>query len=252
MPRTRPPAVPHGRPIEGDLPVAAVERALSILGAFRSGDALLSLGDLAERTGINKATILRLAATLQKHGYLNRTAVGDYRIGPAPLALATMFQRATQPAELVLPSLEQLVAQTGESASFHITLNDNERLCLYRVDSRHAVREHLRAGDVAPMDRGAAGRILTRVDSAMPNNSDDLAIVTAGEVTPDVRTIAAPVFDVAGRVAGAIAVSGPQFRFTTEACEGARPFLLTAARDVTLRMGGDRSIFDYPPKGSSV
>ena len=44
--------------------VAAVERALSVLGAFRDGDASLSLHELAARTGLYKSTILRLLVSL--------------------------------------------------------------------------------------------------------------------------------------------------------------------------------------------
>ena len=52
--------------------VAAVERALEVLQAFRVQDASLTLADLEERTGLYKSTILRLAATLENFGYLSR------------------------------------------------------------------------------------------------------------------------------------------------------------------------------------
>jgi DNA-binding IclR family transcriptional regulator len=38
------------------------------------------------------------------------------------------------------------------------------RLCLYRVDSPHPVRDHIRAGDVLPADRGTGARVLIAFD----------------------------------------------------------------------------------------
>jgi len=35
-----------------------------------------------------------------------------------------------------------------------------QRLCLYRVDSPQPIRDHIRAGDLLPLDRGAGGRVL--------------------------------------------------------------------------------------------
>ncbi len=49
--------------------VAAVDRALTLLSAFRKGDTAVSLAELAERTGLVKSTIMRLAISLEEHGY---------------------------------------------------------------------------------------------------------------------------------------------------------------------------------------
>ena len=45
----------------GQSGVAALDRAFSILFAFRPGDYALTLAELAARTGLYKSTILRLA-----------------------------------------------------------------------------------------------------------------------------------------------------------------------------------------------
>ena len=52
--------------------VSAVERALAVLSAFRRGDGALSLAELAERTGLVKSTIMRLAVSLQRYRLLAR------------------------------------------------------------------------------------------------------------------------------------------------------------------------------------
>ena len=49
--------------------VAAADRALTLLSAFRKGDTAVSLAERAERTGLVNSTIMRLAIRLAEHGY---------------------------------------------------------------------------------------------------------------------------------------------------------------------------------------
>ena len=73
-----------------DSGVSAVERALSLLDAFNELDYALTLADLARRTGLYKSTILRLAESLQRMGYLKRLADGSFQLGAAPLRLGAI------------------------------------------------------------------------------------------------------------------------------------------------------------------
>src|SRR5512137_2838 len=71
---------------------AAVDRALSLLHAFGAGDAGLSLAELAQRTGLYKSTVLRLAASLEHARFLLRTVDGRYALGPEIARLAAIHQ----------------------------------------------------------------------------------------------------------------------------------------------------------------
>ena len=62
--------------------VDAVERALLILDAMSEDS--VSLAELTSRTGLIKSTVLRIAKSLEKFGYLLRSDEGFYRIGPKP------------------------------------------------------------------------------------------------------------------------------------------------------------------------
>ena len=78
--------------------VAAVDRALLILSAFREEDAALSLALLARRTGLYKSTILRLLQSLLRAGYVVRLPDGgNYVIGPEPGRLAKVRQASAAP-----------------------------------------------------------------------------------------------------------------------------------------------------------
>ena len=55
--------------------------------------------------------------------------------------------------------LEELVARTGETAAFYVRRGE-QRLCLYRVDSPHLLRMHVRVGDALPLDNSGIAQVL--------------------------------------------------------------------------------------------
>src|SRR5437899_11800670 len=94
----------------------AVDRALALLQAFRPGDGALTLAELANRTGLNKSTILRLAVSLQKANLLVKLPVGGFRMGGQVLALAAIFRESLHLDREVRPRLGTLAAKAGGSA----------------------------------------------------------------------------------------------------------------------------------------
>ena len=105
---------------EGDSGVAAVDRALSILAAFRNGDDALSLAELARRTGLYKSTALRLLASLARSGMVERTEQGTWRLGAECARLGSLYGARFDLARIVRPALAALVEATGETASFYV------------------------------------------------------------------------------------------------------------------------------------
>src|SRR3954451_2176391 len=72
--------------------VASVDRALSVLTAFKRGDKALSLAELSRRTGLVKSTVMRLAISLEQIGFLKRLDDGQYRLDAEVLRLASIYQ----------------------------------------------------------------------------------------------------------------------------------------------------------------
>ncbi|MDR7420550.1 MAG: IclR family transcriptional regulator [Armatimonadota bacterium] len=227
--------------------VAAVDRALKVLAAFREGDTVLTLAEIAERTGMYKSTILRLCGSLESHGYLHRFAGGGYRLGPTPMRLASLYQRSFGLGDLVLPVLRELVARSGESASFYVR-EGTVRVCLHRVDSPRSVREHVREGDHLPLDRGAAGRVLLAFSGeegeVYARVRRRYVTATFGERDRETAAVAAPVFRSGQELAGALSVSGPVYRFSPKVAARLETVVLSAAAELTAALGGDRRPFD--------
>lgn len=215
--------------------VEAVERALSVLEAFGERADRLTLAELAAETSLYKSTILRLAASLERYGYLRRDGDGVFRLGPSLWRLGSLYRRAFELGEHVRPELRRLVEATGETASFNVA-EEGERICLYRENSRHSVRHHLDEGTRLSLERGAAGHVCR----AFSGGTDETAMavratgfaMSVGERSPDVAAVAVPVFDQEGGFRGALSVSGLASRYD----ETARERALTALRGAAERL----------------
>lgn len=214
--------------------VEAVERALSILDCFDGEAESLSLAELARGTGFYKSTILRLAASLERFGYLVRQDDGRFRLGASLWRLGSLYRRGFALAEHVRPELRRLVDATGETASYYVRDGDS-RVCLYRLNSPRAARHHLTEGQRLRLDAGATAKVLTAFSNPRTNGEVRAAghAISIGERDPDVAAVAVPVLDADGRLRGALSVSGLVGRFD----DAARTAALAALRDSADRLG---------------
>jgi DNA-binding IclR family transcriptional regulator len=218
--------------------VAAADRALAILSAFRKGDRHLTLAALSERTGLVKSTIMRLAVSLEAQGYLARTPDGAYRLDAELLRLGSLYRDAFGLEAHVLPVLEALVAATGETAGFYVR-HGERRLCLFRVDSPHLLRMHVRPGETLPMDDSATAQVLRAFARRPPRPMPKLPVWTSGATDPDTASLAMPVFGPGAALAGALMLSGPISRLDRRRAEAAMPLLRDAAAGLTRALGGE-------------
>ena len=223
---------------------AAVDRALTLLAAFQAGDRALTLGQLAERTGLYKSTVLRLLASLEHARLIQKREDGGYTLGAEIARLHGVYAASFSLEQVVLPVLRALVAATGESAAYHVP-QGTSRLCLYRVDSPHPIRDHIRAGDLLPADRGSGGRVLTAFSSAAATVADagerklhehirqQGYYSASGDRLADVAGISAPVFRTDGQLAAAVTLTMPANRYT----DAHIPAVLKAAQELSGRVG---------------
>ncbi len=210
---------------------AAVDRAISLLGAFRTGDKALTVTELAERTRLYKSTVLRLLASLAHGRLVQRTAEGHWCLGPEVARLSALYADSFSLETVVLPVMRELVARTQESVAFHVR-QGHQRLCLFRVDSPHLLRDHVRAGDVLPLDRGAGGRVLLAYTGAVGTlydqiRTDGYAMID-GDRVPGLVGISAPVWNAKHELVGALTLTCPAQR--------AQPSFTDDIRDAAARL----------------
>lgn len=213
--------------------VAAADRALSILRVFERGDTALSLAELTRRTGLVKSTLLRLAVSLEEAGFLLRFADGRYQLGGEIARLSSIYQDAFGFEHQILPILQHLSEQSGETASFYVR-HGAYRMCLYRVNSPHRLRIHLQPGDTRPMDGSSIAQALRAQDR------DAVKVLhSEGSQDPYASSMAIPVFLGEGPPVGALTLSGPSNRLTGNRLGELAPLLREALDELLAGMSAD-------------
>ncbi|WP_176086473.1 IclR family transcriptional regulator [Martelella sp. HB161492] len=202
--------------------VEAVERALAILDCFSQTPGPLPLAHLSRETGLYKSTILRLIVSLERFGHIERDDTGRYRLGSTVWRLGAQYRAGFSLGDALRNALEDLVEQTSETASFYVRQGDT-RICLYRVEPARAIRHSVAEGVQLPINRGASGKVLQAWNDDLPAEFEEIRragyATSHGERNGEVAAVAAPVFDTAGDLRGAVTVSGLVTRFDAETVE---------------------------------
>lgn len=226
--------------------VAAVDRALTILKAFHDSKAgALSLAALAAHTGLYKSTILRLVNSLEEFGYIRQIPDGRYKLGPIVSALGQLYLDSFRLSEFIQPTLDTISDITKESASLYVRDGDYQ-VIRFRSDTNHRIRDYLKVGDTSLITEGGASAKSLQFFSTYNGEPFDPATFcqfSFGERNPEVAGVAAPIIDHQHKLLGAIAVTGPLFRFTEEKANEIAQILTQEAINLSLRMGASSSVF---------
>ena len=137
----------------------SLERGIELLRAFGPGAELLGNGDLAERTGLPKATVSRLTRTLVQEGYLEHDAARRaYRLGLPVLSLA----QALRSGSTVLNAAGPLIRETAQQLHINVGIAGADRHEMVYLESiRYNQRASLRtivSGQRVPMELTSLGR----------------------------------------------------------------------------------------------
>ena len=209
-----------------------VKKALQVLESVATSASGMTLAHITRGTALNKATAVRLCATLESAGFLERDAHMVYRLGRRIWQLGQVYRQQFGFEDIVRPRIAALRDATGESASFYLR-EGAERVCLIRENSRQIIRHHVDEGARFGLTDGVVGRVLLAFSGApgaeMAAIRQDGYLAAAGR-EPDTASVAAPVLDGDGELIGAIVVSGPATRFHGPKQEQARTLVLETCR----------------------
>jgi len=216
----------------------SAERALALLTTFDESRTEIGVTEMAESLGVHKSTASRLAAALERAGFLNR-AGKRYRLGVELIRLGTLALRSFDVVATMQPAMEKLSRHTGETVNLAVPdgadiLNVAELPSTYilscsggwtgRRTKPHAVANGkvlLAYGAIAvpsQLDRYTEHTITTQGalrDQLAAVRRDGYATATA-ELEDGLVAVAAPVFDGTGACVAALSVSGPAYRMPPE------------------------------------
>lgn len=248
--------------MEPSKPANSVVKALRVLHAVARADGPHRLGDIAERSGVSKASTHRVLATLVEEGYAAPDGEGRYGSGVQLRALAAqVLADDAVGIDAVLRALQQRLGQAVHLA----VLSGDHATYTHKVDPGHAYRIATDVGTPLPLHATAAGKALlahlppheaaeilgrTGLPERTPRTHTDRAALTeelaaireAGyatdyeEADASICSLAAPVLDADGTAVGAVSVSSLTFLVTEEQLAAFAPAVRQAAEDVSRRL----------------
>ena len=146
----------------------SLERGLEVLRAFRPGTDLLGNGELAERTGLSRATISRLTQTLVTAGFLEHDrAARAYRLAVPVLSLGHAMRASSPVLRVAVPLMHEVSARL----KVNVGLASPDRADMIYLESiRYHRKVSLRtvvAGQRVPIELTSLGRAyLGRLDAS--------------------------------------------------------------------------------------
>lgn len=147
---------------EGDI-IQGLAKGLAVIEVFDAAHARLSITDVAELTGLERATARRCLLTLTSLGYASYDGK-FFMLTPRVLRLGHSYLAATPLPGIIQPFLERLTAATGESASASV-LDGTDILYIARASLRRVMSINLSPGTRLPAYCSSMGRVLL---AAMP------------------------------------------------------------------------------------
>lgn len=241
------------KPAKSKTRLSSVANALRLLKAFSDDEYEIGISALAQRLGLAKSTVHRLAATVIQAGMLEQNPeTGRYRLGLALFELGSLVRRKMDVSTEAKPFLKVLREKTGETVHLAI-LDQASVLYVNKIESGQAIRMSTSVGARAPVHCTADGKALlafqpealidqiTRngLPALTPNTitelkalQRDLAAVRARGYAIDdeeselgLRSIAAAIRFHSGAVVASLSIAGPAHRVS-------KKILLSYARDV--------------------
>lgn len=139
--------------------VQALERAFDILDCFDYEHTSFTLNELAEKTGLNKATTRRLAYNLEARGFLQQSA-GDktYRLGMHLFELGRYVLSNMELRNCARPHLESLSKQLGATVLFSIP-SDEFWIVIEKIFGYHTISMPSEIGTRRELSSGLQGQI---------------------------------------------------------------------------------------------
>ncbi len=143
--------------------VGSLAKGLRVLEAFGADSPRRSISDVAQNTGLDRATARRCLLTLHEVGYANYD--GKYfSLTPRALRLGLSALASMPLPQIVQPWLDQLSETIGQSCSVAI-LDGHEIVYLARAAQRRVMSVGLMPGSRLPAHCTSMGRVLL---AAMP------------------------------------------------------------------------------------
>ena len=227
-----------GSEVAANATYQSADRVLQLLKTFDDARVELGVAEIARALDVHKSTASRLAAALERAGFLTR-AGKRYRLGVEVIRLGTIALRSFDLVATMQPGMEKVSQQTGETVNLAVpdgtdVLNVAEVASTYILSCSggwigRRTRPHAVANGKVLLAYGAISppTVLERYTPQTITSPDRLASELArvrregyatavAELEEGLIAVAAPVFDPSGACIAALSITGPEYRMPPE------------------------------------
>jgi len=248
--------------------VPGVERVIDIL-EYLSEHPQSSLTNIYQDLGLAKSTTYGIVLTLIDRGYIRKDVSGGFYLGLKLYELGIKAKDKVDYAKEALPILNELAQKTGFTSHFGV-LEGDVGVYLEKVDSSSSIRLNSWKGKRIYLHCTSLGKVLlayrtlpeiievlerislepltnktitdkeTLLSELLQVKKNGFA-VDAEENEADITCIAAPVFDYAGKIVGAVSISGLTSWITPQKKEELVLLLKSACKRISEHIGAKKN-----------
>lgn len=236
----------------------SLSHALRVVDLFAKGSTPLGVTEISKRVGLDKSTVSRIVATLNLHGYLDRSPDDRrYQVGPSAWLVGIRYRRGLLLAETARVAMTDVLRRFPGTTGYAGVLNGHDVGYVAVVDGPEAQRIHLELGEQSPAIKTALGRAMlahlppeelsswlahlspadlpprfttrgTLLDELDRIREQGYAL-NEGDLDPEIGAIAAPVFGANQTLIGGIAIDFMMRNMTDDLYPELAPAVTTTA-----------------------
>lgn len=224
--------------------IRSVERALEVLMCFTKQTPELTMTQISECVGINKSTVHRLLATLERKRFVERDSdTGIYKPGIRLLQLAFLTLEHNDLRHLSAPFLQNLCDQHHENVNLSV-LDDTDVVYLEVIESPERIKLAASPGQRLPAFCTASGKailaflqedkVIDILERGMLRYTQNTILtrevffeniqcarekgfaISEQEFEEGINAIATPVLNSSGQPIASVSIAGPAYRLTRE------------------------------------
>lgn len=259
-------------PLEDRDYVKSLTRGLDVIRAFSADRPAMTLTEVAERAGMNRAAARRFLLTLVKEGYAE-TQGRNFRLRPKVLELGRSVLPTMTFGDVAQPLLDDLAEELDETCYISV-LDDQAVVYILRASGRRLIGVNLEVGSRTPAWLMSSGRVLAAalppaerkawlaqvklekrtertirtkaaLAKAMAEVEDQGWCVVDEEYEIGMRSLSVPIRGRNGHVFAALNVTCPSSRVSAAMMNGPfRTALQTFAGHISDAMPSDREFAD--------
>lgn len=249
------------------IPVQSLSRALGLLLRLAEHSDGVSLSDIALQVGLAASTTHRLLTTLEQQGFAEQEVEsGKWRVGVIAFAVGNAFLASRDIGAEARTVARQLMETAGETVNVAV-LQAGEIVIIAQAECHEMMRMVVPLGSRVPPHASGVGKaILSTLSNEAVNKIlkprgmprlteytvDQPAALRAAldevrergyaldneEQAIGLRCAAAPILGSDDEAVAAISISGPKSRISEAQLQEFGGLVLTAAREITRRIGG--------------